>query len=128
MTSLKTSIKTITYLSDIGCLEIQGASLHTVRNDCCHHTRLFNRNRLAPRSVKNLLNPEIPLVKMNGTSQDQCNRIYTSLAVIQNMLSAFGFEKFGEDIQALFDKYPVSKLFYASMGFPERWNEERLFF
>ncbi|MDM6835791.1 hypothetical protein QUG26_18015, partial [Escherichia coli] len=29
MTSLKTSIKTITYLSDIGCLEIQGASLCT---------------------------------------------------------------------------------------------------
>ncbi|WP_212743618.1 hypothetical protein, partial [Escherichia coli] len=28
-TSLKTSIKTITYLSDIGCLEIQGASLIT---------------------------------------------------------------------------------------------------
>ncbi|PBO58140.1 MFS transporter, partial [Escherichia coli] len=27
MTSLKTSIKTITYLSDAGCLEIQGASL-----------------------------------------------------------------------------------------------------
>lgn len=27
MTSLKTSIKTITYLSDIGCLEIQGSSL-----------------------------------------------------------------------------------------------------
>ncbi|RCR18789.1 holin, partial [Escherichia coli] len=27
--SLKTSIKTITYLSDIGCLEIQGASLAT---------------------------------------------------------------------------------------------------
>ncbi|MGN8212312.1 hypothetical protein, partial [Escherichia coli] len=30
MTSLKTSIKTITYLSDIGCLEIQGASLASV--------------------------------------------------------------------------------------------------
>ncbi|WP_404855850.1 hypothetical protein, partial [Escherichia coli] len=30
MTSLKTSIKTITYLSDIGCLEIQGASLAAV--------------------------------------------------------------------------------------------------
>ncbi|MCP1692081.1 hypothetical protein J2T26_001943 [Citrobacter farmeri] len=27
MTSLKTSIKTITYLSDTGCMEIQGASL-----------------------------------------------------------------------------------------------------
>ncbi|OWC26083.1 nitrite extrusion protein 2 domain protein [Escherichia coli] len=27
MTSLKTSIKIITYSSDIGCLDIQGASL-----------------------------------------------------------------------------------------------------
>ncbi|MGT5133078.1 hypothetical protein ACRWEH_24305, partial [Escherichia coli] len=32
MTSLKTSIKTITYLSDIGCLEIQGASLEKQQN------------------------------------------------------------------------------------------------
>ncbi len=31
MTSLKTSIKTITYLSDTGCLEIQGASLSPLR-------------------------------------------------------------------------------------------------
>ncbi|WP_371831486.1 hypothetical protein, partial [Escherichia coli] len=30
MTSLKTSIKTITYLSDIGCLEIHGASLTAI--------------------------------------------------------------------------------------------------
>ncbi|HFD0650725.1 TPA: hypothetical protein ACWP07_000124 [Escherichia coli] len=33
MTSLKTSIKTITYLSDIGCLEIQGASLPRKRKE-----------------------------------------------------------------------------------------------
>ncbi|HEL9473761.1 TPA: hypothetical protein U0J25_003050, partial [Listeria monocytogenes] len=32
MTSLKTSIKTITYLSDTGCLEIQGASLVRIDN------------------------------------------------------------------------------------------------
>ncbi|PHU70157.1 hypothetical protein CSW68_16510 [Shigella boydii] len=32
MTSLKTSIKTITYLSDTGCLEIQGASLWRSRS------------------------------------------------------------------------------------------------
>ncbi|MDD8173470.1 hypothetical protein LAW49_19355, partial [Escherichia coli] len=40
MTSLKTSIKTITYLSDIGCLEIQGASLYLYRficNDFSHN-------------------------------------------------------------------------------------------
>ncbi|OAF28615.1 nitrite extrusion protein 2 domain protein [Escherichia coli] len=35
MTSLKTSIKTITYLSDTGCLEIQGASL------LCNNTLWF---------------------------------------------------------------------------------------
>ncbi|OKT64087.1 nitrite extrusion protein 2 [Escherichia coli] len=42
MTSLKTSIKTITYLSDTGCLEIQGASLVVVQGsgfnslaNCC---------------------------------------------------------------------------------------------
>lgn len=102
--------------------------IHTVRNDCCHHTRLFNRNRLAPLHVKNLLLPAIPLVKVNGTNNDQLNRLYTSLAVIQKMLSAFGFDKIGPDVQKLFDDYPVSRLFFASMGFPERWNEEQLFF
>ncbi|WP_425535138.1 hypothetical protein, partial [Escherichia coli] len=45
MTSLKTSIKTITYLSDIGCLEIQGASLdtydyHNTITYCVSHTKL----------------------------------------------------------------------------------------
>ncbi|MCL9176791.1 DDE-type integrase/transposase/recombinase, partial [Salmonella enterica subsp. enterica serovar Enteritidis] len=36
MTSLKTSIKTITYLSDIGCLEIHGASLRNNVIECDH--------------------------------------------------------------------------------------------
>ena len=40
MTSLKTSIKTITYLSDIGCLEIQGASLENI-NDCYDHWMIW---------------------------------------------------------------------------------------
>ncbi|HDL7647839.1 TPA: Abi family protein [Yersinia enterocolitica] len=26
--------------------------IHSVCNDCCHHSRLFNRNRQAPRLVK----------------------------------------------------------------------------
>uniref|UniRef100_UPI003C6CE557 hypothetical protein n=1 Tax=Escherichia coli TaxID=562 RepID=UPI003C6CE557 len=38
MTSLKTSIKTITYLSDIGCLEIQGASLINIAVICIYYT------------------------------------------------------------------------------------------
>ncbi|WP_205883987.1 hypothetical protein, partial [Escherichia coli] len=38
MTSLKTSIKTITYLSDIGCLEIQGASLTGAKSTLINFT------------------------------------------------------------------------------------------
>ncbi|MDZ8190341.1 autotransporter outer membrane beta-barrel domain-containing protein, partial [Escherichia coli] len=48
MTSLKTSIKTITYLSDIGCLEIQGASLEygtdRVIDDNWHDGDVFTLN------------------------------------------------------------------------------------
>lgn len=35
MTTLKTCIRTITYLSDIGCLEIQGASLPPYCHTSC---------------------------------------------------------------------------------------------
>ncbi|STE08327.1 phage lysozome [Escherichia coli] len=42
MTSLKTSIKTITYLSDIGCLEIQGASLALLNKDLATVARQIN--------------------------------------------------------------------------------------
>ncbi|MGQ2205862.1 hypothetical protein ACS9AL_17135, partial [Salmonella enterica] len=41
MTSLKTSIKTITYLSDIGCLEIQGASLANYLNSTSANSSLY---------------------------------------------------------------------------------------
>ncbi|WP_434059040.1 hypothetical protein, partial [Escherichia coli] len=44
MTSLKTSIKTITYLSDTGCLEIQGASLTAVIFDLINDISLADRN------------------------------------------------------------------------------------
>ncbi|MER1583764.1 hypothetical protein, partial [Enterobacter hormaechei] len=47
MTSLKTSIKTITYLSDIGCLEIQGASLFTIANTSSSGTRFLPRKVLS---------------------------------------------------------------------------------
>ena len=45
MTSLKTSIKTITYLSDIGCLEIQGASL---LNDILRRNRAHRVKYILP--------------------------------------------------------------------------------
>ncbi|EFO2836493.1 hypothetical protein B6R84_22995 [Escherichia coli] len=57
MTSLKTSIKTITYLSDTGCLEIQGASLHQDNNLLLVvrlrsvHDRFYHFNLVCPLAV-----------------------------------------------------------------------------
>ncbi|RCO73422.1 hypothetical protein BEA16_25590, partial [Escherichia coli] len=55
---LKTSIKTITYLSDIGCLEIQGASLtglryalsYLAKQDQKEHGIILMRSRLPEKS------------------------------------------------------------------------------
>ncbi|CAM6930580.1 hypothetical protein ESCOCK378M_15610 [Escherichia coli] len=65
MTSLKTSIKTITYLSDIGCLEIQGASLQL------HHGRAYNQDELSNPSTTGLLKIEEGL-----SFGDQTNNIF----------------------------------------------------
>ncbi|MBY7489669.1 hypothetical protein, partial [Escherichia coli] len=54
MTSLKTSIKTITYLSDIGCLEIQGASLG-FHNDLHIYQRYITSNQRKTK-LKNAIN------------------------------------------------------------------------
>ncbi|WP_226092068.1 bacteriophage antitermination protein Q [Klebsiella pneumoniae] len=47
MTSLKTSIKTITYLSDIGCLEIHGASLDYKKRWLLMKSRCLHLNSIA---------------------------------------------------------------------------------
>ncbi|MED8528941.1 hypothetical protein Q5480_23605, partial [Escherichia coli] len=53
MTSLKTSIKTITYLSDIGCLEIQGASLQ------CESKTLVDNPIVLPDTLKEIVRRKI---------------------------------------------------------------------
>ncbi|PSG17744.1 hypothetical protein C6972_10235 [Escherichia coli] len=63
MTSLKTSIKTITYLSDTGCLEIQGASLTSKKNTGNTTTSLGNGmllcQELYNRSTSELSNEQL---------------------------------------------------------------------
>ncbi|HIA3133077.1 TPA: cell envelope integrity protein TolA [Escherichia coli] len=51
MTSLKTSIKTITYLSDIGCLEIQGASLDAVSTNYHDRTSYYSDKAIETQYV-----------------------------------------------------------------------------
>ncbi|MCV6610246.1 MAG: Abi family protein [Amphritea sp.] len=108
-------------------------TIHEVRNHCGHHNRLFNRNLSAPTAVKRILSSDLQLVQTRSEPQkaevDQMNRLYTAAAVLQKLLSGLGYEeKMGPVISDLFDKYPVSMHFTASMGFPEDWKQEPLFF
>ncbi|MCM5062188.1 transposase, partial [Escherichia coli] len=50
-TSLKTSIKTITYLSDTGCLEIQGASLVIYTTNAIESLNSVIRHAIKKRKV-----------------------------------------------------------------------------
>lgn len=106
--------------------------IQDMRNYCCHHSRLFNRNLPAPAAIKKSLNPNISLVKVtnpkSGNVEDQLNRIYTGLAAIQVITNKLGYPKFGSEIDALFVKYPVANRFMPSMGFPSDWKNEPLFF
>lgn len=108
------------------------AVIQDIRNYCCHHSRLFNRNLPAPAAIKRSLDPAIPLVKVansrTGNPEDQLNRPYTGLASIQVITSKLGYPKFGSEIDALFVRYPIANSFTQSMGFPVNWRSESLFF
>ncbi|KYZ90444.1 hypothetical protein ACM48_10090 [Escherichia coli] len=76
MTSLKTSIKTITYLSDTGCLEIQGASLSTIHGmiysecmttDCADRANDYYHDRLALTVDNSTIDDNYEHYTYNGT-------------------------------------------------------------
>ena len=71
MTSLKTSIKTITYLSDIGCLEIQGASLD---RECLYKTivTVTGKGARLQEWIPVFLTVNILALLMSGYLQKSC--------------------------------------------------------
>jgi len=108
-------------------------TIHQVRNYCCHHNRLFNRNIIAPAGIKRILSDQVSLVKTRPAPEneevEQLNRLYTAIAALQQINSGLGYQdKIGPKISEIFDNHPISKQFMASMGFPENWKEEPLFF
>uniref|UniRef100_UPI003D9CA7DF hypothetical protein n=1 Tax=Escherichia coli TaxID=562 RepID=UPI003D9CA7DF len=66
MTSLKTSIKTITYLSDIGCLEIQGASLLNHRYPQYQHWRSHTLSYKGDDGFRIVITPYNKIQKTTG--------------------------------------------------------------
>ncbi|STJ04989.1 rhsA element core protein RshA [Escherichia coli] len=76
MTSLKTSIKTITYLSDIGCLEIQGASLLILNNPglALDITMIASRGNVADTGITDRVNDIInDRFWSDGKKPDRCD-------------------------------------------------------
>ncbi|OTC14358.1 hypothetical protein AW118_27245 [Escherichia coli] len=80
MTSLKTSIKTITYLSDTGCLEIQGASLPCIDVDTAKNilnmTIEQERQKVAPEltaAFENFMDMHSPQAVSAGMAYDGRN-------------------------------------------------------
>lgn len=71
MTSLKTSIKTITYLSDIGCLEIQGASLDLAKD--------------SPDAKQELLERLLSGKRMTGRDEMDIKRILKTKEALDNI-------------------------------------------
>ncbi|WP_439954470.1 hypothetical protein, partial [Escherichia coli] len=64
MTSLKTSIKTITYLSDIGCLEIQGASLGAAIYPVSDGIFIPNHDEIRQAGTNHPLRANLPLLPL----------------------------------------------------------------
>nr|CRH06872.1 putative abortive infection bacteriophage resistance related protein [Candidatus Magnetococcus massalia] len=106
--------------------------IRDVRNCCCHHTRLFNRNLGSPSAIKKVLSQDISLVQTSGSSgrrqEDQVNRLYTALAAMQQILTGLGYDKIGLKLDDLFTQHPIVVRFHPSMGFPAQWKDEPLFF
>ncbi|CAK0760137.1 hypothetical protein FGAF829_45400 (plasmid) [Escherichia coli] len=73
MTSLKTSIKIITYLSDIGCLEIQGASL------------LMDLAKDSPDAKQELLERLLSGKRMTGRDEMDIKRILKTKEALDNI-------------------------------------------
>ncbi|QXT39910.1 Abi family protein [Gymnodinialimonas ceratoperidinii] len=104
--------------------------IRDVRNHCAHHNRLFNRNFPAPDGVKAYLDSDIHLVEIDGgvAGQNQFNRLYTTLAVMQVISKRIGLPPIGPSLKGLFDEHEEATNHLRSMGFPDDWKSEKLFF
>ncbi|WP_213076342.1 hypothetical protein, partial [Escherichia coli] len=71
--SLKTSIKTITYLSDTGCLEIQGASLtddRSTESRGCGRSKIVELDFINLSPVVDELNTKLPESGLSGRESE----------------------------------------------------------
>lgn len=97
-----------------------------IRNICCHHSRLFNRNIVAFKGIQKYI--DLLDIVIDGNNIRRHNRIYGAVASIQILLNNIGYEKIGPKIKKLFEEFPIAKKQMDSMGFPVDWENNLLFF
>ncbi len=100
--------------TNLRCLNNWIELINAVRNRCAHHSRIWNFNFRNPSDIINRL-----------SITPRSNRIYLFLAVAHSISANIGL---GVDIKqfmvGLFDKYPISKKYYNSAGFPINWETD----
>ena len=95
-------------------------AMSTLRNMCCHHTRVWNRHlAICPAVPANATNPWI------DSSRIDRRRLYYRLCIIKFFLNAISPGNDMRDrLSNLFGSFPNVDL--AAMGFPEGWISEPL--
>ena len=94
--------------------------LTNLRNMCCHHARVWNRDfMLTPSELHKVSSTWI------DTSKIDKKRIFYRLCIIRYILASVSpNNNFNEKIANLLDRFP--SIYIAAMGFYEGWENEHL--
>lgn len=94
--------------------------LSQIRNMCCHHTRMWNRELpVIPMEPRKHAYPWI-----DSTHVDK-KRMYYRICIIRYFLFAISPENtLRQKLESLFELYPGVDIY--AMGFPRQWKEEKL--
>lgn len=100
-------------------------ALRAMRNLCAHHTRLWNRNLAAPRSIDV---PAIVSISPVGSGHRNAhNTTYTAILVIRQISKVSGLtENIKDGLNYLLQKYPEADRSKAAMGMPNNWDTCRI--
>ncbi|EXA92672.1 Abi family protein [Acinetobacter baumannii] len=100
-----------------------------VRNCCCHHSRVFNRNFRAPTNIARKVT--IPFVKYtneHGVQIDQHNRIYSTIIIMNELLKNTSYGNIvPTKLKQLFVEHPIGLEFLPAMGIPDKWFDDPMF-
>lgn len=101
-----------------------------VRNCCCHHSRVFNRNFRAPTNIASKVSiPWVKYINEKGISVDQHNRIYSCIIIMNLLLKKTTYGNIVSDkLKQLFIEHPIGLKFLPAMGIPETWFDDQIFY